>query len=159
MHLRLHSIARWCYLHNVPIVPGLIQGVLYVLFNCFLPPSVSIGLRSRLWHHGWCIAIDPNTEIGSDCEIYNQVEISSTATDRNRRAVRFIIGDRVNICTGAKIVCGEGTLAIGEGSVIAANAVVMSDVPPYSMAIGVPARCRPLKQSEATLSAHQELVR
>jgi serine O-acetyltransferase len=131
---------------------------LYVLFNCILPASVSIGSRSRIWHHGWCVAIDPNTTIGNDCNIYNQVEISSIATNRDRRFVRFIIGDRVNICTGAKIVCGDGTLSIGEGSVIAANAVVTSDVPPYSMAIGIPARCRPLKP-EATSNARLELVR
>ncbi|HEX6544811.1 MAG TPA: hypothetical protein VF023_00800 [Bryobacteraceae bacterium] len=158
MHLRLHSIARWCYLHKVPIIPRIIQGILYVLFNCILPASVSIGSRSRIWHHGWCVAIDPNTVIGNDCDIYNQVEISSTGTNRDLRVVRFVIGDRVNICTGAKIVCGDGTLTIGKGSIIAANAVVTSDVPPYSMAIGVPAQCRPLKPEVISIT-RLELVR
>jgi serine O-acetyltransferase len=158
MHLQLHAIARWCYLHKIPVVPSLIQGLLYVLFNCILPPSVSIGSRTRIWHHGWCLALHPNTKIGRDCNIYNQVDITSVNAHGEGEPVRFIIGDGVNICTGAKIVCEQGTLTIGEGSVVAANAVVISDVPPYSLAIGVPARCKPLRPSDVPSSVQPELV-
>ncbi len=149
MHLRLHAVARWCYLHKVPLIPSMIQALMFMLFNCILPASIRIGSGTRIWHHGWCLAIHPNTEIGQGCNIYNQVEITSTCGDTADAPVRFIIGDRVNVCTGAKIVCAEGTLTIGEGSVVAANAVIVSDVPPYSFAAGVPAQCRPLSHSTA----------
>lgn len=158
MHLRLHSLARWCHLHNIPLIPGLVQTAMYLLFNCILPASVRIGPDTRIWHHGWCIAIHPNTEIGQHCNIYNQVEITSTNGDRAEAPVRFIIGDRVNICTGAKLVCTKGTLTIGEGSVVAANAVVVSDVPPYSFAVGVPAQCRPMKQPQTSSTNQAVLV-
>jgi serine O-acetyltransferase len=146
MLLRLHSIAHWSHLHNVPFVPHAIKALIFVLFKCLLYPECSIGPGTKLWHHGWCIAISPFTEIGRDCNIYNHVEIAHGCPDPEMRdmetyPVRVIIGDRVNICTGAKVLCKSGTLTIGEGSTIGANAVVLSDVPPNSLAFGIPARC------------------
>ena len=48
-----------------------------------------------------------------------------------------IIGDNVWIGEHACIMPG---VTIGEGSIIGANAVVTHDVPPYSVAVGVPAK-------------------
>ena len=146
MVLKLHSVARWCYLHHVPAVPRLIKAIHYVFFNCLLSAECSIGQGTRLWHHGWCIAIHPDTEIGRDCNIYNQVEIAGGHDGPGGPAIHIVIGDRVNICTGAKVLCKSGTLTIGEGSTVGANAVVLSDVPPNSLAVGIPARCIPKKR-------------
>jgi hypothetical protein len=46
-------------------------------------------------------------------------------------------GDCVDIGAGAVLL---GHIRIGDGSVIGANAVVLDDVPPGSLAVGVPAR-------------------
>ncbi|MFG1342097.1 serine O-acetyltransferase EpsC [Xanthobacter autotrophicus] len=51
-----------------------------------------------------------------------------------------VIGDRVAIYSGAALL---GSITIGTGSVIGANAVVVKDVPPGATAIGVPARIVP----------------
>jgi len=40
---------------------------------------------------------------------------------------------------GTKVTVTSG-VTIGEGSVIGANAVVTRDIPPFSVAVGVPAR-------------------
>lgn len=48
-----------------------------------------------------------------------------------------IIGENVWIGDKATILSG---VTIGEGAVVAANSVVTKDVPPYSVAAGVPAR-------------------
>jgi acetyltransferase-like isoleucine patch superfamily enzyme len=48
-----------------------------------------------------------------------------------------IVGKDVWIGTGAKILKGVN---IGDGAVIGANAVVTEDIPPYAIAVGVPAR-------------------
>jgi serine O-acetyltransferase len=45
------------------------------------------------------------------------------------------------------VCCKAGTLTIGEGSTVGANAVVTSDVPPNSLAIGIPARCIPYRRN------------
>jgi len=50
------------------------------------------------------------------------------------------IGDDVNIGTGAKVI---GRVKVGEGVKIGANAVVVSDIPPFHTAVGVPARAIP----------------
>jgi acetyltransferase-like isoleucine patch superfamily enzyme len=47
------------------------------------------------------------------------------------------IGD--NVWCGANVVVTSG-VTIGERSVIGANAVVTTDIPPYSIAVGAPAR-------------------
>jgi serine O-acetyltransferase len=69
-----------------------------------------------------------------------------------------IIGDGARICTGAKVISRGGTLTIGVGSIVAANAVVESDIPPYSIAVGVPAQCKPLKKPKASYHETVEVV-
>jgi serine O-acetyltransferase len=147
MLLQLHTIARWCYLHRIPILPQVIKTAIFFFFNCLLPAECSISRGTRLWHHGWCIGIHPDVEIGQDCNIYNQVEIGGGHDGPDGPPIRIVIGNRVNICAGAKVFCKSGTLTIGDGSTIGANAVVLSDVPPNSLAVGVPARCIPKKRS------------
>jgi acetyltransferase-like isoleucine patch superfamily enzyme len=49
------------------------------------------------------------------------------------------IGGRVNVVAG---------VTVGRGSVIGAGAVVTKDVPPYSVAVGVPARVIKSRRSD-----------
>ena len=51
-----------------------------------------------------------------------------------------MIGNRVDIGAGAKIL---GSIHIGDDVIIGANAVVITDIPPNSFAVGVPAHIRP----------------
>jgi serine O-acetyltransferase len=143
--LRLHSISRWCYLHHIPVISRLIKVITYVFFNCILPAETSVGAGTCFHHHGWCVLVHPNVEIGEGCNIYNQVVIGGGHDGPDGPPIRILIGNRVNIGTGAKVLCKSGTLTIGDGSTIAANAVVLSDVPPNSLAVGMPARSTPKK--------------
>lgn len=141
MLLRLHSIARWCYLHHIPFVSRGFQCVMYFVFHCLLPPECAVGSGTHLHHHGFSIIIHPDVEIGNNCNIYNHVTIGGGHDGPGGPPIRIVIGNHVNISTGAKVLCRGGTLSIGEGSTVAANAVVFSDVPPHSIAYGIPARC------------------
>jgi serine O-acetyltransferase len=145
MLLRLHSLARWCYLHHVPVIPRFIKGLTYVVFHCILPAECSIGPGTRLHHHGFCTSIHNDVEIGRDCNIYHQVGIGGGYDGPGGPPIRIVIGDRVNICAGAKVYSKGGTLTVGDGSTVGANAVVLSDVPPNSLAVGIPAHCIPKK--------------
>ncbi len=145
MLLRIHSIGRWCYLHRIPFVPRFTKALLYFLFNCILPAEVSVGEGTTFHHHGWCVLIHESVEIGSGCNIYNQVVLGGGHDGPDGPPIRIVIEDQVNIGTGSKILCKAGTLTIGKGSTIAANAVVLADVPPYSLAVGIPAQSRPKK--------------
>ncbi len=55
-----------------------------------------------------------------------------------------ILEDNVSIAANATLLPG---VAIGEGSFVAAGAVVTEDVPPNTLAVGAPARHRPLPES------------
>jgi serine O-acetyltransferase len=146
MLLRLHSLARWCQLHQVPVVPRLIKSIVYVVFGCVIPPEVSIGSGTCLHHHGLGIIVHESVEIGSNCNIYNHVVIGGGHDGPDGPPIRIFINDGVTISAGAKVLCKSGTLTIGAGSTVAANAVVLSDVPPNCVAVGMPARCLPKKR-------------
>jgi hypothetical protein len=59
------------------------------------------------------------------------------------------IGSDVWLGDGVVVLAGK---AIGHGAVVGANAVVTTDIPPYAVAVGVPARVIKLRFSEETIS-------
>lgn len=94
---------------------------------------MEIGEGFEVGYWGLGIVIHPRVKIGRNVFVSNGVTIGG----RNERPEVPRIDDDVFIATGAKIL---GNLTIGRGSVIGANAVVIRDVPPRSIAVGVPAR-------------------
>jgi serine O-acetyltransferase len=104
-----------------------------------LPYTVKIGRRVRLWHHGGMIL--HAREIGDDCHIRHNTTMGVLRTNDNLAIPT--IGNGVDIGCGA---CLLGDIHIGDDTVIGANAVVISDIPPNSIAIGIPAKVKPRKQ-------------
>ncbi|MEM1245269.1 MAG: serine acetyltransferase [Acidobacteriota bacterium] len=104
-----------------------------------LPCEVEMGRRVRIEHFGG-IVISGDTKLGDDVVLRNGVTIGLRHTGQ-RGAPR--IGDRVDIGAGAKIL---GAIEIGDDVAIGANAVVIKDVPPNSIAVGIPARIIPRKE-------------
>ena len=45
-----YRAARWCYQHHVPLAPKLLQGMIFVLFNSFVPYTAEIGEGSKIAH-------------------------------------------------------------------------------------------------------------
>lgn len=103
---------------------------------------------------GDCTYIGPYTclsgkyiKIGRDCRIASHLGIyanNHTFTDPNRKIKEqgstykgIVIEDDCWLASGVRIVDG---VTVGQGSVIGAGAVVTKDVPPYSIAVGVPAK-------------------
>jgi serine O-acetyltransferase len=98
-----------------------------------LPYTVRLGRRVRIWHHGGIIL--HARSIGDDVSIRQNTTFGLVHPDRPLEIPT--IEDRVDIGCGA---CVLGNVTIGHDSRIGANAVVLSDVPPGSTAVGVPAR-------------------
>jgi serine O-acetyltransferase len=107
-----------------------------------LPCEASIGRRLRI-DHSQGIVVSGDACLGDDVILRNGVTIGL-----RRAGVRGspVIGDRVDIGAGAKIL---GSIRIGDDSVIGANAVVLTDMPPNSIAVGIPARIRRRKKAES----------
>ena len=97
-------------------------------------PGAKIGRRLVI-DHGMGIVIGETAEIGDDCLIYHGVTLGGTGKDSGKR--HPTIGNNVLIGTGAKVL---GPFTVGDNSRIAANSVVLSEIPPNCTAVGIPAR-------------------
>jgi serine O-acetyltransferase len=98
-----------------------------------LPYTVRLGRRVRLWHHSGMIL--HARSIGDDVHIRHNTTFGVVRRDHNTEIP--IIEDRVDLGCGVSVL---GYVVVGHDSVVGANAVVLKDVPPYSVAGGVPAR-------------------
>ena len=88
-----------------------------------LPYTVRLGRRVRIWHHGGMVL--HARSIGDDVHIRQNTTFGVAGRGRNRAIP--IIGDRVDIGCG---VCVLGDVTVGHDSLIGANAVVVTDIPP-----------------------------
>ena len=97
-------------------------------------PGATIG-KGLLIDHGGSVVIGETAEIGDDCTIYQGVTLGGTGLNKGKR--HPTLGDRVLVGAGAKIL---GPFRVGSDAKIAANAVVLDEVPDSATAVGVPAR-------------------
>mgnify|MGYP002371346030 FL=1 len=109
-----------------------------IITGADIPVNCNIG-AGILMPHPNGIVIHPAAEIGANCLIFQQVTIGA-----NERGEVPKIGNHVDIGAGAKII---GGVIIGDHSLIGANAVVVSTVPPWHVAVGVPAVSRKRKDA------------
>ena len=105
-----------------------------------LPCEVKLGKRFRIDHFGGII-ISGDATFGDDCVIRNGVTVGLRHTGLRGSPT---LGNRVDIGAGAKLL---GPILIGDDVLIGANAVVITNVPSNSIAVGVPARVLPRKPS------------
>lgn len=118
--------------------------VVQMLTGIELPCEARVGRRFRIEHHSGII-LSGGATFGDDVIVRNGVTVGVRRTGEARFPV---IGDRVDIGAGAKIL---GGITIGDDVVIGANAVVLQDVPAGHLAVGVPAQIRPRRaRSERT---------
>ncbi len=105
------------------------------------PKGLWMGENSNV---GWFSLVDARggIRIGNNVTVASYSRLITGSHDINSPGfeARFLpieIGDYAWICTGATI-CQN--VKIGEGAVVAAGAVVISDVEPYTVVGGVPAK-------------------
>lgn len=101
-------------------------------------PGATIGRRFFI-DHGMGVVIGETAEVGDDVMIYHGVTLGGRSLKPGKR--HPTIQNHVIIGAGAKIL---GPITIGHDSAIGANAVVVKDVAPHSLAVGIPATTKPL---------------
>lgn len=97
-------------------------------------PGAKIG-KGLFIDHGAAVVIGETAELGDNCTLYQGVTLGGTGKDTGKR--HPTLGDNVMVGAGAKLL---GGFKVGNNSKIAANAVVLSEVPENSTAVGIPAR-------------------
>jgi serine O-acetyltransferase len=142
-------------------LPRLLRPPFTLLYRCLfklvewtcgitLPYTTKLGRRVRIWHHSGMIL--HARAIGSDVHIRHNTTFGVVRRDHNREIP--VIEDRVDIGCG---VCVLGDVVVGHDSAIGSNSVVLADVPPYSVAVGAPARV--VKKLEPSAGPPPEVAR
>ena len=129
-----HRIAHMFYHMRLYFIARLISQMSRFFTGTEIHPGAQIG-KGLFIDHGMGIVIGETTIIGDNCTLYQNVTLGGTGKDKGKR--HPTIGNSVMIGSGAKVL---GPFTVGDNSKIAANAVVLSEVPPGSTCVGVPAR-------------------
>ena len=100
-----------------------------------------VGVDSKIagrpyFPHG-CVGvfISNDAVIGRDAVIFQQVTIGSNTLPDSKRPGSPVIGDGVYLGAGAKVI---GGITVGDCCRVGANAVVVRDLPPHSVAVCAP---------------------
>ena len=109
-----------------------LEKMVQVLAGISLPYVVKVGRRVRFWHFGGMIL--GARYIGNDVHIRQNVSMGVAQTWNLQLP---IIEDGVHIGAGAAIL---GQVLVGREARIAANSLVVADVPDHATLVGVPAR-------------------
>ena len=146
-----YRFGAWAVRLRVPVL-GHLARLIYIIVNPFVSiivgaeirPGARIG-RCFTVHTGRGVLITNGVVIGDNCTINNGVCIVNRAND-GREGVPTL-GSHVRIGVGAKIL---GGIHVGDHTLVGANAVVLDDVPPHHLAVGVPAVKKPTAFWETT---------
>lgn len=132
--LIFHRVSHWLFEHGLFFLARLNSQLARHLTGIEIHPGAKIGRRFVI-DHGMGIVIGETAEIGDDVLLYHGVTLGGTGKDQGKR--HPTIGNGVMIACGAKVL---GPFKVGDHARIAANAVVLSEIPPEATAVGVPAR-------------------
>ena len=129
-----HQAAHFCYCHKMKFLARTISQWSRFWTGIEIHPGAKIGRRLVI-DHGMGIVIGETAEVGDDCLLYHGVTLGGTGKDQGKR--HPTIGNNVLVSCGAKVL---GPIKVGDNSRIAANAVVLSEVPEDATAVGIPAQ-------------------
>ena len=136
-----HKIANFFAIAKFHLVARIISQFSRFLTGIEIHPKANIG-KNLFIDHGMGVVIGETSEIGNNVTIYHAVTLGGSSpsidSERQRHEKRHpTIGDDVVIGSGAQII---GPIKVGNNSRIAANAVVVKDVPDNATMVGIPAK-------------------
>ena len=136
-----HQISNFFYKAGFDLVARIVSQIIRFFTGIEIHPGAKIG-RKLFIDHGMGVVIGETSEIGDNVTIYHNVTLGGSSpsidSERQRHEKRHpTIGNDVVIGSGAQII---GPIKVGNNARIAANAVVVKDVPENATMVGIPAK-------------------
>ena len=136
-----HQISNFFYKAGFDLIARIISQTVRFFTGIEIHPGAKIG-RNLFIDHGMGVVIGETSEIGDNVTIYHNVTLGGSSpsidSERQRHEKRHpTIGNDVVIGSGAQII---GPIKVGNNARIAANAVVVKDVPENATMVGIPAK-------------------
>ena len=132
--LFFHRMAHWLWKRNARLLARMVSQAGRSWTGIEIHPGAVIGAGFFI-DHGMGVVIGETAEIGENVTLYHGVTLGGTSWRKEKR--HPTIGDNVVIGAGAKIL---GPFKVGDNSRIGAGSVVVHEVPPNSVVVGVPGR-------------------
>jgi serine O-acetyltransferase len=129
-----HRIAHTLHKLHLRFLARLVSQLARFLTGIEIHPAAKIGKRLVI-DHGMGIVIGETAEVGDDVLLYQGVTLGGSGKEHGKR--HPTLGNNILVGSGAKIL---GSFRIGDNARIAANAVVLREVPPNATVVGVPAK-------------------
>ncbi len=136
-------ITRLTYLRRNPVFGGIAYYALKIL-GVEIPHSVPIGTDLEIAHGGFGIVVHSKAVIGHGVKIYPGVSLGRADIHKPMAESAFesiVIEDEVILSPGSKVLCKEGVLRVGRGTIVGANAVLLNSTGDNEIWAGIPARC------------------
>ena len=136
-----HQISNFFYKAGFDLIARIVSQTIRFFTGVEIHPGAKIG-KNLFIDHGMGVVIGETSEIGDNVTIYHAVTLGGSSpsidSERQRHEKRHpTIGNDVVIGSGAQII---GPIKVGNNARIAANAVVVKDVPENATMVGIPAK-------------------
>ncbi|MGD0739381.1 MAG: serine O-acetyltransferase [Terracidiphilus sp.] len=129
----IHRVSHWLWRHKLRLSARVLSQVARFHTGTDIHPGALLGHRLFI-DHATGVVIGETAIVGSDVTMYQGVTLGGTGKGHGKR--HPTICDGVFIGNNANIL---GNITVGENSRVGAGSVVLSDVPPNSTVVGVPA--------------------
>lgn len=149
-----HRAEHWLWKHGFKWLARFGSQITRFITGIEIHPGANLGRRLFI-DHGMGIVIGETAVVGDDVTLYHGVTLGGTSLEKVKR--HPTLQSCVVVGAGAKVL---GDITIGSHSRIGANAVVVKDVPPQSVVVGVPGqiiRRRHLMDEHQTDLLHSEM--
>src|SRR5580658_1882034 len=128
-----HRVSHWLWRRKLRLPARILSQVARFYTGVDIHPGALLGARLFI-DHAMGVVIGETAIVGSDVTMYQGVTLGGTGKGQGKR--HPTVCDGVFIGNNANVL---GNITVGENSRVGAGSVVLSDVPPNSTVVGVPA--------------------
>jgi len=132
--LQTYRVAHYLWKSGRQMLALHFQSQMSQVFQVDIHPNATLG-NGIMLDHGTGIVIGETAVVGHNCSILHHVTLGGSGkagVDRHPK-----IGDGVLLGAGASVL---GNVRVGDGCQIGAGTLLLQDLPPHCVAVGVPAK-------------------